>query len=146
MGIGVTFEFEKATNGGRFVRGFASVSSVGGQPVEDYQGDLVSIDELTKAAHQFICDARVAKAMHSGSQIGDVVESVIVDDAFAKALGATTDKRGWWIGMKISDPAVQKRIASGELKAFSIGGRGTRKKVANPNLNQGRAGAERVHQ
>jgi hypothetical protein len=105
------------------------VSTVGGKLVEDHQSDVITMDELTKAAHQFITDARVAKAMHDGSQIGEVVESVMVDDAFAKALGASTDKRGWWIGMKITDPKVQKRIASGELKAFSIGGRGTRKKV-----------------
>lgn len=129
MNIGVTFDFEKADNTGRFVRGFASVSTVGGKLVEDHQSDVITMDELTKAAHQFITDARVAKAMHDGSQIGEVVESVMVDDAFAKALGASTDKRGWWIGMKITDPKVQKRIASGELKAFSIGGRGTRKKV-----------------
>jgi hypothetical protein len=129
VNIGVTFDFEKADNTGRFVRGFASVSTVGGKLVEDHQSDVITMDELTKAAHQFITDARVAKAMHDGSQIGEVVESVMVDDAFAKALGASTDKRGWWIGMKITDPKVQKRIASGELKAFSIGGRGTRKKV-----------------
>lgn len=126
---GWTIDFVKADAQGRYVRGFASVATVAGEPVEDFQGDVVSMEELTKAAHQFITDARVAKAMHGGAQIGEVVESVLVDDAFAKALGATTDKRGWWIGMKITDPKVQKRIASGELKAFSIGGRGKRTKL-----------------
>jgi hypothetical protein len=31
--------------------------------------------------------------------------------------------------MQINDEQVQKRVASGELKAFSIGGRGKRKKL-----------------
>jgi hypothetical protein len=126
MDFGISFSFEKADTAGRFVRGWASVASVNGKPVTDHQGDVVSIDELRKAAHRFVCDARVAKAMHSGSPVGEVVESVIVDDAFAKALGSTDTRRGWWIGMQINDEAVQKRVRSGELRAFSIGGRGRR--------------------
>lgn len=102
MEMGITFEFEKADNTGRFVRGWASVVSEGGQPVTDHQGDIITIDELRKAAHAFVCDARVAKAMHSGQQVGEVVESVVIDDAFAKAVGMSDGKRGWWIGMQIN--------------------------------------------
>lgn len=129
MNLGITFEFEKADTTGRFVRGWASVSTDGGKAITDHQGDIVTVDELRKAAHQFVCDARVAKAMHSGKAVGEVVESVIIDDAFAKALGATETKRGWWIGMVINDESVQKRVRSGEFRAFSIGGRGRRTAV-----------------
>lgn len=127
MGIGISFDFEKADATGAYVRGWASVVSVGGEVVEDTQGDVILMDDLRKAAHQFITDARVAKAMHNGGAVGEVVESVIVDDDFAKAIGATTPNRGWWIGMKINDDAIRKRIRGGELRAFSIGGRGKRK-------------------
>jgi hypothetical protein len=127
MSIGWTFEFEKADAVGRYVRGWASVIVDKGERVTDHQGDLIEMGELRKAAHRFITDARVAKAMHGGSQVGEVVESVIIDDAFAKAVGMSDGKRGWWIGMKINDPAIQKRVKSGELRAFSIGGRGRRK-------------------
>jgi hypothetical protein len=129
MDFDLSFAFEKADSGGRFVRGWASVASVDGKPVEDWQGDVIAMEELRKAAHRFVTEARVAKAMHKGAQVGEVVESVIIDDAFAKALGIADNRRGWWIGMQINDEKVQKRVASGELKAFSIGGRGKRKKL-----------------
>ena len=128
MQFGVTVEFEKADLTGRYVRGWASVVSKAGMPVEDHQGDIIEIDEIRKAAHQFIVDARVAKAMHDGGQVGQVVESVIIDDAFAKAVGMSDERRGWWIGMQITDPAVQEKVRKGTFRAFSIGGRGRRKK------------------
>lgn len=129
MGFGVSFEFEKADNTGRFVRGWANVVSKDGAVVTDHQGDRITIDELRKAAHKFVCDARVAKAMHNGSAVGEVVESVIIDDAFAKAVGMTDGRRGWWIGMEITDPGVQDKVRKGVYRAFSIGGRGRRTKV-----------------
>jgi hypothetical protein len=125
----VVFEFEKADTEGRYVRGWASVASVDGVPVEDWQSDVIDMDELRKAAHRFICDARVAKAMHRGEAVGQIVESVLVDDEFVKAMGATTPNRGWWIGMEINSEAVRKRVRSGEFRSFSIGGRGTRTPV-----------------
>ena len=131
MGLGITFEFEKADTTGRFVRGWANVVSDNGSPVTDHQGDRITIDELRKAAHKFVCDARVAKAMHTGSAVGEVVESVIIDDAFAKATGMADGKRGWWIGMEITDPGVQEKVRKGVYRAFSIGGRGRRTKVEN---------------
>lgn len=124
--LGVTFEFQKADNTGSYVRGWASVVSIDGKAVEDTQGDVISIDEIRKAAHAFVTDARVAKAMHKGSPVGEVVESIIIDDEVAKALGMNSTKRGWWIGMQITDESIQKRVRSRELKAFSIGGKGRR--------------------
>ena len=125
----LTFEIEKSDATGGYVRGWALVSAVDGQPVIDWHGDVVDIDELRKAAHDFVVDARVAKAMHSGGVIGDVVESVIIDDALAKALGIADGRRGWFIGMRVNSEAVRKRVRSGELRSFSIGGRGRRTKV-----------------
>lgn len=129
MKFGVTFDFEKSDNEGRYVRGWASVVTINGEAVTDTQGDLITMAELRKAAHRFVTDARVAKAMHRGDQVGEVVESVIIDDEFAKATGMSTDKRGWWIGMAVNDDNIRKRVKAGELKAFSIGGRGKRKKL-----------------
>lgn len=131
MQIGLSFDFEKSDSTGGFVRGWASVVQVNGEPVTDSQGDRISMADLQKAAHEFIVNARVAKAMHKGDAVGEVVESVIVDDAFVKAMGATTDKRGWWIGMQVHDEAIRKRVRAGELRAFSIGGRGKRQKVSD---------------
>lgn len=125
-----SFAFEKSDATGSVVAGWASVVSDGGKSIEDHQGDVISIDEIRKAAHQFVRDARVAKAQHSGNPVGEVVESVIIDDALAKSLGITDGKRGWWIVMKINDPAVRERVRKRELAAFSIGGKGRRTKIS----------------
>lgn len=125
----INFEFTKADTSGRYVRGWASVTTAGGVPVTDHQGDIIGIDDIRKAAHKFISDARVAKAMHAGQPVGEVVESVIIDDDFAKALGVSDERRGWWIGMAIHDKAIQEGVRKGKLRAFSIGGRGRRTPV-----------------
>lgn len=127
--IGISFEFQKADATGRFVCGWALVAEMDGKPIVDWQGHVVSMHDLRDAAHTFITDARVAKAMHDGGQIGEVVESVIIDDEFAKSLGVTDTRRGWFIVMRIDSEAVQKRICTGELKMFSIGGRGVLQKI-----------------
>lgn len=123
---GLSFNFEKASVTGRYIRGFASVTDFDGKPVEDWQGDTIEIDVVRKAAHEFIMDARVAKMQHAGAQIGDVVESIIIDDALAKSLGITDKRRGWYIGMEIHDMKVRKAVATGKLTGFSIGGSGVR--------------------
>ena len=127
--IGILFEFTKADAAGRFVRGWASVVTDQMGQVADSQGDMIDIDDIRKAAHRFVSDARIAKAMHQGQQVGEVVESVIIDDEFAKALGITDPKRGWWIGMEIHDDTIRKGVREGKLRAFSIGGRGRRQPV-----------------
>lgn len=127
--IGITFAFAKANSTGSYVRGWASVVSADGKPIEDWQGDVIDIDDLRQAAHEFISDVRVGKAMHGGSQIGEVVESLIIDDDIAKALGMADSRRGWFVGMRVHDEAVQKRIRAGELKQFSIGGIGKRVEI-----------------
>jgi hypothetical protein len=127
--VSISYKIEKADADGRFVRGFASVTSVDGAPVVDWQKDIISIETITKTAHEFVRDARVAKVLHNGEPVGEVVESVIVDEDFVKALGVTDTRRGWWIGMQVHSDAIRKRIKSGELRAFSIGGRGVREEV-----------------
>jgi len=129
--VGFAFEIEKSDSTGRYVRGWASVIEVDGKPVIDTQGDRISMPVMRKAAHEFIMDARVAKVMHNGQRIGDVVESVMVDDEFAKIMGASTTKRGWWVGMDIHDPGTRARVVKRDLRAFSIGGKGVRRKIAD---------------
>jgi len=127
---GFYVEFQKSDTTGKYVRGWASVVSENGAPVQDWDGDMIGIEEVRKAAHAFVTNVRVAKAMHRGQPIGEVVESVVIDDEFAKSLGITDGKRGWWIGMAIHDETIQKKIRDGDLRAFSIGGKGRRAKAA----------------
>jgi hypothetical protein len=131
--FGVNIDFVKSDSRGGFVRGWAYVASDEDGQVVDYSGDIIggltvdeAMTEVRKMAHEFIISHRVAKVLHNGSQIGEFVESVIIDDEFAKAIGASTKRRGWWVGMRVDDEAVRKQVRDGKLRQFSIGGRGVR--------------------
>lgn len=127
----VSFEFEKADGTGRYVRGFAYLTKdAKGAQVQDFSGQWIDdIEVLRDGAHDFM-EHRIAKGLHGKSvvlgdkPIGDIVESLIIDDAVAKALSITDKRRGWYIGMRINDTEIQKRVRSGELRSFSLGGGG----------------------
>lgn len=110
----------------RLVYGWAYVSTVKGEISLDHSGEYIRPDELVKAATNFMLDVRVAKAMHSGSQIGEIVHSLPVTKEIATSLGITTDREGWIICVKVHDDSVWEDVKSGKLSAFSIGGRALR--------------------
>ena len=133
MDFHVNIDFAKSDSRGSYVRGWAYVAADEDGQVVDYSGDVVggltvdeAMTEVRKMAHEFIVSHRVAKVLHKGTQIGEFVESVIVDDEFASALGAVTKRRGWWVGLRIDDEEVRKKVRDGKLRHFSIGGRGVR--------------------
>lgn len=113
----------------RIVYGWASVITEKGEPVVDTQGDVIPPAELEKATTEFMLDVRMAKAMHQGGQIGEVVHSLPLTYALAESLGIETEDEGWIVAMKIRDDEVWERIKSNELSAFSIGGSGTREAI-----------------
>lgn len=129
MADGQVFEFAKTSATGEFVSGWFSVIEIDGERYFDWHDDSADMDELRKAAHKFIRDARNAKLLHKGRNIGEVVESILIDDDFAAEHGITHGKRGWWGTMQVHDEAVRKRVVSGELRSFSIGGRGQRQTI-----------------
>jgi hypothetical protein len=111
----------------RIAWGWASVSTVKGELVTDLQGDTITPAEMEKMADRFMSSARMAKAMHEGDQIGEVLHSFPLTAELAKAFGMETDREGWIIGMKVHDDAVWRGFTEGTYKAFSIGGKGRRK-------------------
>lgn len=110
----------------RIAWGWASVSTVNGKLVTDTQGDVITPTELGKMADKFMASARMAKAMHEGDQIGEVLHSFPLTNELAKAFGMETDREGWIIGMKINDDSVWEKMKSGDFKGFSIGGKAKR--------------------
>lgn len=103
----------------------------------DSDDDIVSVDEVEKAAHNF--GRMLAMGLQKGegvghehkvfSEVGYPVESVIDrDGAVSKSMGVPDgDIRpgGWWVGIKVSDehwPLVK----AGDITGFSIGGSATR--------------------
>ena len=113
----------------RIVWGWASVVSIDGKPVVDRQGDIIAADVMTKAADRFMLDVRVAKAMHEGAQVGEVIHSLPLTKALGEALGVHSALEGWIVAMKVHDDGVWDRVKSGELAAFSIGGIGKRNAI-----------------
>ena len=116
----------KVSEDQRIVYGWASVIEKDGSMVVDSQGDVITEGDLISAAHDFMLDARAAKAMHTGAHIGSVVESVVLTKDLQAALGIDLGKVGWLIAMKIESQEVWGAIKDGTFKSFSIGGRGQR--------------------
>jgi hypothetical protein len=113
----------------QLVWGWAYVSTVKGVLSMDHSGECIRPEELVKAATNFMLDVRVAKAMHQGSKVGEVVHSLPLTKELADALGLQTDREGWVLCMKIHDMATWELVKSGKLSAFSIGGRALRESL-----------------
>lgn len=122
------FHVFKADADNRIVYGWASVITKNGEPVVDTQGDVIEAAVLVKAVTDFMVDVREAHVMHEGEQHGTVIHSFPMVGEIAKSLGIQCDREGWIVGLKVS-PEVMKRVDSGELRAFSIGGSAIREKI-----------------
>lgn len=119
-------DFEKVDDELRIVYGWASVTSEANKAIVDLQGDIIEIADLQKAAHDFITFERQAGDMHVEMGVGTVVDSVVFTADVQKSLGIDLGRQGWWIGMKVTDDSVWKRVKSGDFTGFSIGGTGNR--------------------
>lgn len=124
--VSLHFKIEKAEKTGRWVAGWLSVVEKDGKVVEDSQGDRMSMETLRAGVHKYMKGSRVIKKQHSGGQIGEMSEIIMIDDDFAKAHGITHGKRGAWGVAEITDPEVQKSVARGDVTGWSMGGRGKR--------------------
>jgi hypothetical protein len=113
----------KADDEQRMVYGWASVVTEKGEPVVDRQGDVIEPDTLVKAASKFMEHVRVGKEMHKGNQIGAVIHSMPITKEIGESLGIQSDREGWVVAFKVYDDEVWSKVKSGELAAFSIGGR-----------------------
>lgn len=119
-------KIEKVDEEQRIVWGWASVSTVNGQLVTDAQGDVIEPDEMMKAANEFMKNARSAKVMHKGTNVGVVLHSLPLTKELAKALDIESDVEGWVIGMRVDDDQHWESAKKGDYTGFSIGGRGKR--------------------
>lgn len=109
--------------------GWASVIEIDGEQVIDKQGDAIEEEELLKAVHAFVRNCRVAGEMHIKKGVGELVESIVFTKDLQDALGIKLKKVGWFVGFHVTDEAVWKRVESGELQEFSIGGRSHREEI-----------------
>jgi len=100
---------------------------------EDSEGDIITNEEIEKAAHTFmeIISNGEQKGKGTGVEhkifddVGHPVESAIDrDGVIAKSFDVPDDDirpGGWWIGIKVADDHWES-IKKGEINGFSIGG------------------------
>ena len=103
------------------VFGFAIVSKIDGEPYIDTQGDHIPEDSMLKAATDFMASRRVAKEMHEGDQIGDILFAFPLTTDVAKSLSISTRATGLLIAMKPSAEVLAK-FRDGSYTGLSIGG------------------------
>ena len=124
--VSMPFEVLKSAPEQRMVWGWVSVSTVDGQPVVDVQGDVIPVDVLEKAAHDYLRDSRAGKRQHTGPQTAELVESIVFTAEKQAALGIDLGREGWFCGFHVTDDAHWAAVKAGQLPDFSIGGTGTR--------------------
>ena len=111
------------------VFGWASVAvRVSGEVIEDHQEDIIEIDELEKAAYEYVAEFGAAGEMHERGGVGRLIESVVFTKEKAAAMGIPDGHMpgGWWVGFKILDNEVWEKIKDGTYSMFSIEGTGRR--------------------
>lgn len=132
----LTAEISKIDDEMQVVYGWASIIEENGQPTVDTQGDIITERELIRAAHDFMRDARAGGVMHMENAdgepvvVGEIVESMIFTKDLQAALSIDLGMVGWLIGFHVTNADVWRAVKEGSLRAFSIGGSGTRKEVS----------------
>lgn len=116
-------EVTKIDSEQRIVYGFACVVSKNGEMIVDRQGDVITTDEMEKAATQFMLGARNGLTMHKGEPTTTIVHSLPLTKQIMDAFGISSDKEGWLIAVKVHDDDTWDRMKKGEFTGFSIGGR-----------------------
>ena len=125
-----TFKVLKVDQEQRIIFGWASVTKVNGELVEDRQGDVMKTETLHKAINDFMKGVRVGKVMHSGDRVGDIIHSFPVSKDIMDAMGIQTNQEGWIVGYFVEDDSVWEMVKSGEYTEFSIGGRGSKEEFS----------------
>ena len=126
------FTVAKADDERHMVFGWASVATLAdGTTGEDYQKDILDIDELEEAVYNYVLFFRDGGEMHQRRGVGVLVESVVFTPDKRKAMGIPdgTLPDGWWLGLKITDDDVWEKVKDGTYSMFSIEGEATREPV-----------------
>ena len=120
----------------REVYGFLSVArTADGQMVVDSHGSQIPVEELERAAHRYLAEARGVGEMHERLGVGVVIESCVLTREKQAALPPRGIPEGhvhegWFVGFRVDDPETWDKVKRGELRAFSIGGTARRLPVA----------------
>jgi len=87
----------------------------------DAHGDVISEEEIEKAAHFFASKSRLIGLQHKEKADAELIETAVLREG-DKFNGTTMKKAAWFIGVKVQSDALWSQIKSGDIKSFSIGG------------------------
>lgn len=94
--------------------------------VEDTQGNFMTEEEITKAAHWFAKNGNQVDLQHSFEPLEN---AVVVESSVTKCdmeLEGQEIKKGTWLmTVEITDPEIYEAIQKGDITGFSMGGTGT---------------------
>ncbi|QEO62949.1 phage portal protein [Bacillus altitudinis] len=89
--------------------------------VEDAHGDFMTPEEIEKAAHGFLKDAREIDKQHDfQGGVGEVVESYIAPSDFE--MGGEVIKKGSWVLVTKASDEIWEQIQKGEITGYSMAG------------------------
>lgn len=93
------------------------------EPKIDLHGEQIPLDELEKAAYEYVEMHREVDEMHGDAVVGRLVESFVVTPEKLEKMGLPGDALplGWWVGYRLDQESFDK-VKSGVYKMFSIGG------------------------
>jgi len=125
------------------VFGWAQVAAWDGQEVHDRQGDVVSIDELEKAAYDYVLDCRMGGDQHGRvtkadgpRQTATMIESMVFTPEKIEAMGLPSNfPQAWWTGFQVHDPQAWDDVITKRRTGFSVHGTGRRELVSKVDLN-----------
>jgi len=90
----------------------------------DAQGDEATVEEIRKAAFDFMEKGQKFKAFHEGKPINvNVLESYLAPVDFRGANGDLVRKGSWILTTRILDKPIWMAIKSGEIAGYSMAGR-----------------------
>ncbi|MCY7470488.1 XkdF-like putative serine protease domain-containing protein [Bacillus safensis] len=89
--------------------------------VADAHGDYMTPEEIEKAAHGFLKDAREIDKQHDfQGGVGEVVESYIAPSDFE--MGGEIIKKGSWVLVTKASDEIWEQIQKGEITGYSMAG------------------------
>lgn len=100
--------------------------------IEDLQGDVMTAEDIEKAAYDWMERSQHGGCMHASLVEGaKVVESYIApcDIPVQTAGGTETIKKGSWVLAMRWPPEIWESIQEGELTGYSVGGSGVRLEI-----------------
>ncbi len=130
------FKIMKSDDEKMLAFGWANVSMrVDGELIEDWQGDIIEPEELESAAYEYVRLYGDGGEMHERGGVAVLIESVVFTEEKMQVMGIPvgTLPVGWWIGFKVLDEDVWKKVKDGTYPMFSIEGEAERVEVEEEN-------------